>query len=102
MKMLLFWCGLYHLILALGIDTTQFLVDPALFFLQHALGLLDVFDEWCFLFLQKNGRLYKLLSFFLKVPYQNTLGSCCPKFVVVVQDIVDVFGVTDIDLVGFS
>ena len=81
---------------------TQFLIDPTLFFLQHALGLLDIFDERGFFFLQKNGRLHKLLSFFLKIPYQNTLGSCRPKFVVVVQDIVDVFGVTDIDLMGFS
>lgn len=94
--------GLYHLILALSVDATQFLVDPALFLLEHALGLLDVFDEGCFLFFQKNGRLYKLLSFLLKVPYQNTLRSCGPKSVVVVQDIVDVFGVADVDLMGFS
>ena len=62
-----------------------------------------ILDKIGFFLFSEDWWFYFFLSFLvLEVPYEDTLVSDSPQFIAVEADIVDIFSVTDVDLMGFS
>jgi len=70
--------------------------------LQKTVGLLRISDKRSLLFLGENRGLNELLPLLLEVPDKDAFGAYSPQFAIFVADIIDVFGVTDIDLMWLS
>lgn len=94
-----FLYGLQHQILV--IEDVVALVYPTLSLLHYALRLI-VFYESCLLFFGENGGLHVFLSLVFETPHQNPFRPHSPELFLVVIHVVDVLGVTDVDLVRFS
>ena len=74
------------------------LTDLTLPLLHQTWRLLVIFDKSSLLLLLKHRRLNEFLPPLLKTPNQNTLRSNRPQLLVEVTHIVDILGMTDIDL----
>lgn len=77
------------------------LVESALAVLEEAVGLL-VFDEGCFFLACEDSWLNKLFTLLFKIPNQNAFRARSPKSSILETHIIDVFGVANVYLVGFT
>ena len=77
------------------------LVESALAILEEAVGLL-ILDEGGFFLACEDSWLNKLFTLLFEVPNQNAFGARSPKSSILETHIIDVFGVANVYLMGFT